>query len=305
VLESIIEKMLREKTPDDYKRGITAVHADLVKKGTRKWPPLTLKCERLMESLGWTGWIVLSEDREKLLLGKALKVRMAAVECVSHKSSLVLPVAGLPVAGPPVAGPPPTSVAMGPATPTPGGSLKSSDVVQERREGVLKKSSLRGAARSAAKSHSSALVSVLAKECTCNKWGEGIPFLVDHAGWECAVDNFVNGSVISHNFEVMKGGVLSKSRFTGVIVGMNENVDEEVELVVEYQLFEENDFQHSKLVVEAFDGLLWHQNYIVNAEYKVTNAESGKEVNHGDCHDQGKAGATADWRMRVTPLAGL
>jgi hypothetical protein len=139
-----------------------------------------------------------------------------------------------------------------------------------------------------------------------NTWSEKFPFVLDDQvdGHFMEVNELGIGSIVSQMFDLGIGE--PQSRFLGVIVGIevNEVVDEdgdiieEVRLILDYQLFQETDFDTSCLQCEDHDDLMWHQNYIVDSTYTVVNGSTKETIKQGDIHHLLKGGATREWKVK-------
>jgi hypothetical protein len=298
----VLDKLLADLTTEIINRGILAVHGHSVSKNHEKWPVMGACNEQFVKAIGWAESLT-KAMRERA--NRALKLILAKPVHQAFKAALPPLVKSLtsPKATREMkrannkkaekkkkAAPAVTGASKVPA-------LDAVCVLKEQREVAIRKANLTGDARGEAMDKAQELIACVAG-ADVTAWGEDIEIQVEEKGHEWTV-KFKVGSVVSHMFKVAGQ---KDSRFCGVIVAMRTDENDDVFLIVEYQLFEVTDFDFSNLVLEEYVDLRWHKNYIVTEDYDILNIQSGFFVTGSDMHNHKKGGMTQAWKVKGKAL---
>jgi hypothetical protein len=286
--ETNVEEWLNMLTDEEMKVATEAVHADVVVRKVTRWPiNMGPKNAIWTASVGWSEWYPNLPEHYRQMVDRSVGLRLASPHHVQHKLGLALPVAAAARTTP-----------RGKAPSASAASVKetsSAVIVKGFRDRAMAERKLTGDALQTAKRFSKEEVELI-RDSEHKTWGEVVPFTYEWGGHKWSVDVLSIGSVISHLIEV--DGEDEACRYRGVIVAMLIEQDE-LMFVVDYALFERNDFESITCKVEDFVGLNWLEDYVVNENFQLMDVKQKRPVSATGMTDLRRGGETDQWKVAV------
>jgi hypothetical protein len=284
-----VELTISLLTDAQIKVATEAVLDNLMLRKVTKWPTnMGPRNTIWAASVGWSQWYPELPEVYRGMVDRSVTQLLNTPLHIAHKSSLTLPVAPLPRTTP-------RGNASSAASTVAVKETSAEKIVKEFRAKAIVARKLTGDARKLAERFSTS-VTMLVGDSEHNIWGVPVPFEMNIGGQAWSVDHLGCGSVISHLMEV---DGQEPSRYRGVIVAMLIEGNE-LHFVVDYVLFERNDFECVTLKVEDFVGLMWLKDYWVNEKFDLMDVNHPRRpVSATGMTDLRRGGECDEWKVAV------